>query len=352
MNQTAIIRRAWELLRRFKVLWLFGILVALTSSGSGSGGNGMNFAFNGEDFDRTPFRDWSGFQGWDMPNWDLPNWRVPDSWPALVALCCCLLFILVIVGVIINYVSRAALIRSANQIEETGAAPTWRAGFRLGWTNRTFRLWLLELVVGIIVGVGALLLLALAASPLLLLLTETDAGRVTGIVLTVILGLVVVLFLVVVALILSVVTEFWSRAILLDDAGIGDALARGLALARSRARDVGIMWLLMLGIGIGFGVVLIPVVLLVLALAGGVGGGLGYLLYSLTESVPWAVALGLPLFVLIMLIPLTLISGLYTVFTSNVWTLTYREVTGRSLPPAPASEPAPAADSAAVEGKL
>ncbi len=328
MDQIAIVKRAWTIVWRYKVLWLFGILIALTSGGGGGGG-GSGYRFNGNDFNRPQFQN--------MP-W-LRDVLRPERLVGIVALCCCLLFLVVIASAIVQFVSRAALIRSVDQIEETGAAPTWREALRLGWTHRTFRLWLLELIVGIIVGLGALVLLLLAAAPLLLLLTNTDGGRVVGIVLTVMLGLLVLLVLIVVAIILSVLQEFWSREVLLADRGIGDALSSGYALVRSRVRDIGGMWLVMLGIGIGFGLLMIPIVLAVIALSAGLGGGLGYVVHEATRSVPWAVAVGLPIFLIIMLIPLSLIGGLYKVFTSSAWTLAYRQVTRPTLPPAPEPEP-------------
>ena len=336
MDQIAIVKRAWGIMWRYKMLWLFGILMALTSGGGG-GFNTSGFRMSGDDFNRPPFQD--------VP-W-LREVFQPERVFGIVALCCCLLFVLVIVSIIIQYVSRAALIRSVDRIEEDGAAPSWRAGLRLGWTNRTFRLWLLELIVGLVVGLGVLVLIALSASPLLLLLTDTDAGRIIGIVLTVLLGLLALLVLIVVVIVLSVLAEFWSREVLLADRGIGDALGSGYALVRSRLRDVGGMWLVMTGIGLGFGLLMIPIVLAVMALSAGLGGGLGYLVYEATESVPWAIGAGMPIFLMIMLIPLTLIGGLYAVFTSSAWTLAYRQVTQPTLPPlapdpgSPVPEPSP-----------
>ena len=63
-----------------------------------------------------------------------------------------------------------------------------------------------------------------------------------------------------------------------------------------------------------------------LALAGLVGGALGYAVYALANSVPWAVGVGLPIFLLILATPMTFISGLYQTFKSSAWTLAYREV--------------------------
>ena len=48
MNQVALVKRAFAITRRYRVLWLFGILVALTSGGGG-GGNGANYSFQGDD---------------------------------------------------------------------------------------------------------------------------------------------------------------------------------------------------------------------------------------------------------------------------------------------------------------
>jgi len=328
MDQIAIVKRAWNIVWRYKVLWVFGILVALTSGGGGGSG-GTGYRFDSGDFNRPMYGDWP---------W-LRDVFQPERIAGIVACCCCLVFLVVIASIIVQYVSRAALIRSVDQIEETGHAPTWREGLRLGWTNRSFRLWLLELIVGIVVGIGAIVLLLLAASPLLLLLTDTDAGRITGIVLAVMLLLLVIFVLIAVAIALSVLQEFWSREVLLADRGIGDALSSGYALVRSRLSDVGGMWLVMAGIGFGFLLVMIPVVLAVLALSGGIGAGLGYLVHEVTQSVPWAIGVGLPIFLIIMLVPLTLIGGLYAVFTSSAWTLAYREVTGPWRPKL--TEPAP-----------
>ena len=98
---------------------------------------------------------------------------------------------------------------------------------------------------------------------------------------------------------------------------------------RGRLKDVGVMWLLMAAIGLGFGLVMLPIFFVVFMLALAVGGGLGYALFRLTDSVLWAAFVGLPPFLLIMLVPLVFIQGVYLVFESSTWTLTYREVAGR-----------------------
>jgi hypothetical protein len=186
-------------------------------------------------------------------------------------------------------------------------------------------LWLLDLIVGIAFAVVSLLLLTLGASPLLLLFGD-ESLKVLGIVLTIGLELLIILMLVVAGVIISILGQFWSREISIADRGIGQALASGYELFRARAQDVGVMWLLLIGIGLGFGIVMIPVALLVIALAVASGVGVGYGMYAVTQSIGWAVAVGLPPFLLIVIVPLTLIQAVYLVFESSAWTLTYREV--------------------------
>lgn len=327
MNHSALIKRAFQITKHYRVLWLFGILVALTAGGGASGGgNGSSYNFNETDLQGRNWPEWLPLDRWSQ-QWN--QWAEhfdPSRYVGLFVACCCLLAIFVLATVIVQYVARAALMRGVDQIEATGSAPTWREGFRLGWSRQTARLWLLELIVGLLVMLASLLLLALAASPLLLLLLQNETAKVIAIILSVILGVLVLLFLVLVAIAFSVLGQFWAREIVLGDRGIGAALTAGYIEVRRRLRDLGVLWLLMAGIDIGFMILMLPVFFLVLALAGLVGGGLGYAVYALANSLPWAIGVGLPISLLILAIPMTFISGLYQTFKSSVWTLAYREV--------------------------
>ena len=313
MHYTDLIRRAWQITWRYKVLWIFGILLALASGGGGSGGGGGSSGSGGGAVPPVP-----GLQHLD-----------PGAIFAFSALCCCLLLILVIALTILRYVARTALYRGVDQIEATGAAPTWREGFRLGWSNRAFRLWLLDLVVWIPFVVIALVLLAMGATPLLLLIIDNPVARGLGIAGTIGLELLIAGLLFVAVLVLLALGQFWSREIAIADRSLGESVTSGYRLVRGRLKDVSVMWLLMAAIGLGFGLVMLPIFFVVIMLALAVGGGLGYALFRLTDSVLWAAFVGLPPFLLIMLVPLMLIQGVYLVFESSTWTLTYREVAGR-----------------------
>ena len=331
MHYTDLIQRAWKITWRYKVLWIFGILLALASGGGGSGRGGGSSG-GGRGFGVPPM---PGLQNLD-----------PGLIFAFSALCCCLVLILVIALTILRYVARTALYRGVDQIEAAGAAPTWREGFRLGWSNRAFRLWLLDLVVWIPFAIVALVLLALGATPLLLLIIDNPVARGIGIAGTIGLEMLIIGLLFVAVLVLLALGQFWSREIAIADRSLGVSVTSGYRLVRGRLKDVGVMWLLMAAIGLGFGLVMLPIFFVVFMLALAVGGGLGYALFRLTDSVLWAAFVGLPPFLLIMLVPLVFIQGVYLVFESSTWTLTYREVAGRvAVVPADAeAAPTEAAD--------
>ena len=311
MNYTDIIKRAARLTWRYKVLWILGILLALSG---GSGGNTLTYTFNGNSGGMVPPRS---------PVWNFPD---PGVIAGFVLLCCCLLALLIVVMTIVQYVARTGLYRAVDQIGETSAAPTWREGLRLGWSNRAFRMFLLDLLVGIATFVVIMGLMLLAASPLLLLIFENEALSIFGVIATLGLVMLVTLLIFAAAIVISVLQQFWRRQIALDDRTIGEALSLGTQMARRKAGDVAIFWLLMAVIGVLFAVVLIPVVIGLMLLGGGLGFGLGYAVYALTNSAGWAVLAGLPIFIIILSIPLLLIQGVYLVFESSAWTLAYRDV--------------------------
>jgi len=246
----------------------------------------------------------------------------------LILLCCCIFLIAIVIGTIVHYVARAALYRSVDQIEETGVAPKWREGFRLGWSNRSFRMWLLDLLVGIPFFIAAMLLLLLGATPLLLLAVDSSAAKALGVIATVGLELLIVLLIVVAGVLVGVLGQFWSREIALADRSVGQALTAGYTLVRSRMKDSALTWLLLFGLGLAYGLVSIALVFILVGIGLAIGFGIGLPLYAVTKSVGWAVALGLLPFLAILAVPLVFVQGLWLTFESSAWTLAYREIAG------------------------
>ena len=57
-----------------------------------------------------------------------------------------------------RYVSETAVIRMVDDYEQSGAKVGFKQGWRMGWTRRAFRLWLIDLVISLPVIVFLLLM--------------------------------------------------------------------------------------------------------------------------------------------------------------------------------------------------
>jgi len=332
VDHVGILKRAFNITRRYRALWIFGVLLALFGS-SGGGGGGPNVTLPGGVDGRFP--------GTLPPGITLPSVD-PGAIIGIAIACCCLLLLLAVASIAISYVARTSLYRMVNEIEDTGVSPSWREGFRLGWSRSALRLFVIDLAIGIPFAVAVILVVAIALSPLLLLAVESDATRVLGVVLTIGLLLLAIVVLIVAGVLVSLVKRFMHRQAALEGRSIGQSIVDGYQMVRTNLKDSAVMWLLMFGAGLGWGIVMIPVFIVVLILAALVGVLPAWLIWQSTELIWLTLLVGIPLFFLIMVPPLVFLNGLYLVFQSSSWTLTYREFRARVLdldaPPGPLGE--------------
>lgn len=313
MDHMKILKRAWEITRHYRALWVFGIILALTSGafrgGGGSGGGGGG----GDGIHVDP--------------------QVVDALIVVAIVAACLVVLLVIVGVIAHYVAQTAAIRLVNEYEDTGEKRSVRQGFRLGWSRSAWRLFLLDLTIGLPVALVFILLILVALAPLLLWIPGNTAIGVLGTVTTVGLCFLVIILGIVVGVALSLLLDFSRRVCVLEGLGVIDSIREGYALARRYLKDVFVMWLILAGVDIVAMMALVPLVILLL-IVGGVLGGLlallagGLVRLALGGAAPWIAGgmVGIPVFVSIVVAPLVLLGGLIEVFKSSAWTLTYREL--------------------------
>jgi hypothetical protein len=148
------------------------------------------------------------------------------------------------------------------------------------------------------------------------------------------------LIFIVVMVFLSLLRNFFARAAVLQDLGVGESFRTGWAVFKSNWKSAGLMWLVMIGINIGFGILtlivfflLIPVYLILLLPAGVIAffpGLLAFGIASLFAGGPWnwiiAILAALPFFFVVLFAPLVVLGGWYSIYESSVWTLTYREI--------------------------
>jgi hypothetical protein len=350
INIGKILKRAWHILWNYKILWIFGILLAITGGGRGagngeSGSSGYQFNGNNNSQGLIPstnptvqqFNQW--LQQYFYPLVSHPEQHIATFVWLGVGL---LLFIL-IVGVVfalIRYPTETAVIRMVDAYEQTGEKVRFKQGWKLGWNRRAFRLWVIDLVVSLPV---ILLLTILGGLGLLVYLSVrsgSQAGIATGVIVGIGCAFLFIFAFIVLMVLLNLLRQFFVRAAALENTGIGESFRYGWAMFKRNWKSASLMWLVMLGIGIASGIamliiffLLIPAYLVLVLPAAVVGAIPGLVVFGVTSifaSGPLAWILGilaaLPFFFLVVFAPLALVSGWYSIYESNVWTLTYREI--------------------------
>jgi hypothetical protein len=346
MDYVKILKRAWETTWRYRALWVFGIILALTTASGGSpgdgGGGGGNGGNSGGFYPPGRYTWPPGKFPWPLR--DIPWPEVPSNIVTMLIVVgvglACVMLLLFVVGTIARYVAETALIRMVDDHEETGQKRSIREGFRMGWSRDSFRLFLIKLLITLPTVAAFILLLLITGAPLLLWLTRSTALGVIGTVAAVGLFFLFIFLAIIVGTVLSLLIKFFWRACVLEGLGVTDSIRHGFDMVRRHLKDVVIMWLIMVGIHIGWiialisiSILLIPVILLLIVVGGIVGGLPALAVWGLTSIffegvVPWILAalIGAPIFILIVAVPWLFLGGLMEVFKSSVWTLTYREL--------------------------
>jgi hypothetical protein len=346
-----ILKRSWHILWNYRVLWIFGILLVLTGAGNGGGDNlrytlGSNRGNTGSsnynpNFQPGPYlvqlTDW--FNQNITPLFEHPDQHVVTFIWIGVAF---LLFIL-IVGVIaafIRYVSETAVIRMVDEYEQTGVKVGFKLGWRMGWNRRAFRLWVIDLVINLPVILFLALLIGLGLLVYFSVTSGANILAIGGTITAIGCAFLFIFAFIVLMVCLRLLRQLFVRAAALEEAGIGESFRRGWGMFKNNWKSAALMWLVMLGIGFGFGIagmvlffLLIPaylVLVLPAALVAAIPAAITLGITSIFASGPlaWIVAIlvAVTFFLMITLAPLTLVSGWYQIYTSGVWTLTYREI--------------------------
>jgi len=356
-----ILKRSWQILWNYKVLWIFGILLALTAGGNMSGSNSgwrsqaqqnASSSFQGVTPDGV---NPESIIPAGAPQWvrQLVAWFVKDVEPlflhpeqhirTFVTIGVVLFLVIMVFSVLaalVRYPAETAVIRMVDGYETDGNKLGFKQGWKLGWNRRAFRLWLIDLILSIPVFILILLITGAGLLVFFSMSSTFQVTNITGIVFAIGLGFLSLFLMIVVAIFLTLLRNFFVRAAALEGLGVKASMQFGWKMFKRNWKSAGLMLLVMVGIGIVFGIaglilffLLIPayiVLLIPAALAAGVPALIAYGIASIFTSGPlvWVIAVlsAIPLFFTVLFTPLMLFSGWYKIYESNVWTLTYREI--------------------------
>jgi len=363
IDPVKIIKRAWYILWSYRTLWIFGLVLALAagSSGAQSSNNGYQYEQGPrEDPQVTPQSMQEAWREFQRELNRLFERGVPDmnisgqDLSTFLWIVGAFVLVLVVVGIVVaiaRYVSETAVIRMVDEYEASGTKMSVRQGFRIGWSRTAWRLFLINLIVNLPAIALGLVLLVAGVGVFFALVNGSANFAAFSAVSAVVLVFLTIFVVIILTVLLRLLRNFFWRICVLEDVGVRESLQRGFAMVLENWKNAGLMWLVMLGLGIVWAVasfiliiVTIPVVIVTVILA------------LLIISVPYLVFVGIfslfvggilpwiagglfiaPLFFTLAFSPWLLLSSWQSIFTSTVWTLTYREI--KTLPALAAPEP-------------
>jgi hypothetical protein len=303
-----ILRQVWQISRRWKMLWLLGILSTLSAR--------LRL--------RPQIRNLARIAEWlppEMRDRFAGFASGPYTTPALVG--SVLLALLVGVGLaLLHAAARAALTDQVNRIEN-GDTPALRAAWEVG-KRHVWRV----LAISVLLGLPVLALVAAGLIPLLLgaFVLDLPAGleRNTVAASMVLCCLFPALFLgLLLAIPLSVLRRLAVRACVLENQAIRQSIVRAWGVLRSNLGAVVLLWLILAAVALG-------AILLVGAPCLLVTGLSSPLVDLFSRSSPAGLA-GVCGAALLFWLLETVITGAVETLFSTAWTLAYRDVAGLGL---------------------
>jgi hypothetical protein len=359
MDQIKILKRAWSILWSYRALWVFGLIIAIATAGGGSGGGGNAGSGGGggsdsgtsAQFPDGPFNfDFGSGEPESVPEFFqmvgeafqevVASEPIVGEIVTIVIVLVCLVIFLGLLWAVARYVAEVALIKMVDSYETDGVKLGVKQGFRLGWSRKAWRFFLINLIVSLPAILFVLFLVAVVAGAVALIALGNPSFSIPLIVVLVGILFVSIFSVIIISALLKLLRHFFWRACALEDVGVIEALRQGFGMVRSNLKDVGIMWLIMIGLEIAWAVLMIPAFLLLLPLLAATGlvglllGGApaaaigGITSLFLTSPINWILGglIGVIIFFIVMFLPFTLLSGLKETYLSTIWTLVYREI--------------------------
>jgi hypothetical protein len=368
MNTTGILQNSWNLMLRYRALWIFGVILALTTVSFGS-------ALWLRDTENLPERTLVNWEisardrAWIEENFglDLPlsyTLKVSDLQitlddPSLstmertrllniVIIMIAVLLTLLVVTLVLRYIAETALIKMVDDQQKSNEVHSPREGWSLGFSYAAIKLFLIDLVVYTLLLMLTPLLFLPALLPVFIMISASPLAISYGLLLMISLSLLSLAALIIMWVAGLITLQLAHRACCLDGLGVLASIWRGLRLMRAQLRGVGLTWLVIVGLELIYPILVVPVGIILTAVGLAVSGLLALILGALlalvlAKTTAWTIAfiVGVVLLVLAVAVPLTLLGGLREVFKSSAWTLTFSEaVRNQSVKSTSAPQPA------------
>lgn len=300
-NFGEVLSRAWQIVRKYRVLWIFGILASCTR-----GGSSFNWNTGGGDGGDFP-------GGPNLPPEVMQFFQtVAENIVPIAILLLALICIFWIVAIFLGTIGRIGLIRGTWQAETGGTLALGQLfSESMPYFWRIFGLSLLVslpfvFLIGALVAIGVVF--GVAAS---------QGGDASALGFLALLPLFIgcLCLLVPIGFVINLIIRQAERAIVLEDAGVFPAISRGWDIFRTNLGPVIVMAIILavIGLVVGFAMA-IPILLIVIP---------STIAFVAGNAPNWN-AMGFALACVCLYAPLAwLINGILIAYVESAWTLTY-----------------------------
>jgi hypothetical protein len=308
-NFGEVLTRAWQIIWKHKVLWIFGFLAGCGqnsgfrgNSGSGSSGGGGNGGFGQPNL---PPQVMQFFQ------------TVEENIRTIVIVGIALICVIWIITVFLSTIGRIGLIRGAFQAEQGAEKLIFGQLFSESMPY-FWRMFLLSLIVGL----PFLIVFAALIAGLVVFAISASGGNDTagmGILAMMPLFIGCICLLIPVMIVVGLIIHQSERAIVLEELSVIPALSRGWDVFRNNLGPIILMAIILFVIGLVAGLVIaIPILIVVVPAA---------ITFAFGQAQNWT-PLILAGVCLCLYIPVSwVLNGILVSYTESAWTLTYMRLT-------------------------
>jgi len=305
-NFGEVLTRAWQIIWKHKVLWIFGILAgcdrgssSFNSNTGGSGGDG-------------------GFGQPDLPP-QILRWfqTIQENLTTFIIITCVVVLLIWAVTIFLSTIGKIGLIRGTFQAE--GSAESLIFGQLFSESTPYFwRMFGLFLLIALPVFV---VIAALTAGLVVFAISASGSSDASGVGFLAILPIFIgcICLLIPVLFVVGMITRQAENAIVLEEMSVLPALSRGWEVFRKNLGPIIIMAIILGVIGFIAGIIIaIPVFIVVIP---------AFFTFMLGEAKNWT-----PMIIagvcLCLYIPVSLLlNGIAIAYTESAWTLTYMRLT-------------------------
>jgi len=300
-NLGEVLTKAWQIVWKFKVLWIFGIFAGCSNGGGGGGGgSGSGYRFDGSSFTDLPPELREFVRGMDQ----FGRWFENNLW--IIAVIISVLCILFLVSVFLGTIGKIGLIKGTlmadDGAESLSFGEIWSASMPYFWRVLGFSL---------LFGLAIFIILMVFLLPVIIIGAMTVVGLFC---------VIPLLCLLVPAMwVVTVISEQAIIAMIVEDRNMLDGLTRGWEVVRTNVGQyILVALVLFIGGGIIGMIIAIPVFLIIFP---------AVLTLVISEGTAWSGMMLAGLCFVVYLPVAIVLGGILTAYIQSAWTLTYRRLT-------------------------